>query len=87
MLKIQKTSNGQVVLALSGQIDEQHITELETEMGMETNRSSIVLDLKDVTLVSREAIGFLERCEASGVTLKNCPAYVREWITRERRRG
>jgi anti-anti-sigma regulatory factor len=87
MLKIQKTSNGQVVLALSGQIDEQHITELETQMGMETNRSSIVLDLKDVTLVSREAIGFLERCEASGVTLKNCPVYVREWITRERRRG
>jgi anti-anti-sigma regulatory factor len=87
MLKIQRSSNGQVVLALSGQIDEQHITELETQMGMETNRSSIVLDLKDVTLVSREGIRLLERCEMAGVTLKNCPAYVREWITRERSRG
>ena len=87
MLKIQRLSNGQAVLVLTGQIDEQHIAELETEMGVGTNRSSIVLDLKEVTLVSREAIGFLERCEAGGVTLKNCPAYVREWITRERRGG
>jgi len=28
----------------------------------------------------------LERCEAGGITRKNCPASVREWITRERRR-
>jgi hypothetical protein len=87
MLKIQRSSNGQLVLVLSGQIEEQHITELEAQMGVGTNRSSVVLDLKEVTLVSREAIAFLERCEASGVTLKNCPAYVREWVIRERRGG
>ena len=31
-----------------------------------------------------DAISFLDRCEAAGVTLKNCPAYVREWVTRQR---
>jgi hypothetical protein len=30
-------------------------------------------------------VNFLERCEAEGVTLKNCASYVREWITRQRR--
>jgi anti-anti-sigma regulatory factor len=84
MLKIQRSSNGQVVLALSGQIDDQDMTELETQMRSEEKGRSIVLDLKDLTLVSRDAISFLERCEADGVTLRNCAAYVREWITRQR---
>jgi len=85
MLKIQRSSNGQVVLALSGQIDDQDITELETQIRSEEKGRSIVLDLKDLTLVSRDAISFLERCEADGVTLRDCAAYVREWITRQRR--
>jgi anti-anti-sigma regulatory factor len=84
MLKIQRSSNGQVVLALSGQIDDQDVTELETQIRSEDKERSIVLDLKDLTLISRDAIGFLERCEADGVTLRNCVAYVREWITRQR---
>jgi hypothetical protein len=37
-----------------------------------------------VTLVAREAIGFLVRCERDGVVLKNCATYVREWIARQR---
>jgi anti-anti-sigma regulatory factor len=84
MLKIQRSSNGQVVLALSGQIDDRDITELETQIRSEEKGRSIVLDLKDLTLVSRDAISYLERCEADGVTLRNCAAYVREWITRQR---
>ena len=84
MLKLQRSSNGQVILALSGEIDNQDITELETQIKSEEKGRSIVLDLKDMTLVSRDAIGFLERCEADGVTLRNCAAYVREWITRQR---
>jgi hypothetical protein len=84
MLRIMRSSNGQVVLALCGQIDDQDITELETHIRSEEKGRSIVLDLKDLTLVSRDAIGFLERCETDGVTLKNCAPYVREWITRQR---
>jgi hypothetical protein len=56
----------------------------ENEGGNVEKGRSIVLDLKDLTLVSRDAISFLERGEADGVTLRNCAAYVREWITRQR---
>jgi len=66
-------------------MDEEHIAELETLIGSEANGRQIVVDLKNLTLAGQEAIAFLERCEADGVTLKNCAAYVREWITRQRR--
>jgi len=84
MLKIQRTSNGQVVFALSGRMDEEHIAELEALIRSETSGRVIVLDLRNLTLVGHEAISFLERCEADGITLMNCAAYVREWITRQR---
>jgi anti-anti-sigma regulatory factor len=85
MLRIQRSSNGEVVFTLSGRIDEEHIAELETLISSEPNGRSIVLDLADLALVGQDAIIFLERCEADGVTLKNCAGYVREWIARQRR--
>jgi hypothetical protein len=84
MLRIQRSTNGGVVFTLSGQMDEEDIAELETLIKSEANRGHIVLDLKNLTLVGRDAISFLERCEADSITLKNCPGYVREWITRSR---
>ena len=84
MLRIQRSENGEVVFTLSGQMDEKDITELERLVRSEPNSHNVVLDLKDLTLVGRDAISFLERCEADSITLKNCPAYVREWITRQR---
>jgi hypothetical protein len=66
-------------------MDEEHIAELETLIGSEANGRQIVLDLKNLTLAGQDAIRLLERCEADGVTLKNCAAYVREWVTRQRR--
>jgi hypothetical protein len=85
MLKIQRTSNGQVVFALSGRMDGEHIAELETLIRSEANGRRIVIDLKDLTLAGQEAISFLEGCEADNITLLNCAPYVREWITRRRR--
>ena len=85
MLKIQRTSNGQVVFALSGRMDEEHIPELETVISSEAKGRRIALDLKDLTPAGQEGISFLGRCEADGITLINCAGYVREWITRQRR--
>ena len=85
MLRIQRSANEEVVFTLSGQMDEEPIAELETLINSEANGRRIVLDLKDLTLVNENAITFLERCEANSITLKNCPAYIREWITRQRR--
>ena len=84
MLRIRRSANGQVVYTLSGRIDKEYITELETLIRAEANGCPVALDLTDVTLVDQEAVSFLEGCEVKSITLKNCPAYIREWITRHR---
>jgi anti-anti-sigma regulatory factor len=84
MLKIQRAANGDVVFTLSGRMDVENLEDLKALLGAEPKGRRMVLDLKDLTLVDRDAVSFLERCEADSVKLKNCPAYIREWITRER---
>jgi hypothetical protein len=86
MLRIQRSVNGEAVFTLSGRMEEEEIAELETLIRSEGDGRRIALDLKDLTLAGRDAISFLERCEAEGIELRNCAGYVREWITRERRR-
>jgi hypothetical protein len=87
MLKIQRSSNGQVIFSLSGEMEEEQLAELEALIRSEAKGRRIVFDLKEVTLVAREAISFLERCEGDGVVLKNCATYVREWIARQRNKS
>jgi Fe-S cluster assembly iron-binding protein IscA len=84
MLRIRRSGNGEAVFTLSGRMDENDTGELEALIRSEANGVRIVLDLKDLTLVNQDAINFLERCEAESITLKNCPAYIREWIRRQR---
>ncbi len=84
MLRIQRAANGEVVFTLSGRMDADNVTELEAVLESEEKRLKVVLDLRDLTLVDRSAVVFLDRCEVDGIRLKNCPAYIREWITRER---
>jgi hypothetical protein len=69
---------------LSGQIEEEDIAELEALIRSEAKARRIVLDLKNLTLAGQDAIDFLGRCKANGITLKNCPAYIREWIRGQR---
>jgi anti-anti-sigma regulatory factor len=85
MLRILRSANGEVVFALSGRMTADTVPELDIVIRSESDGRRIVLDLKDVTLAGRDAISFLERCEADGLKLENCPPYVREWITRLRR--
>ncbi len=85
MLRIQRSANGEVVFTLSGRMDEEDIAQVETLIRSEADGLGIVLDLKDLILVGREGISFLERCETDGITLRNCARYVRELITRQRR--
>ena len=42
------------------------------------------IDLKNVLLVDREAVKLLAFSEADGTELRNCPPYIREWVTRAR---
>jgi anti-anti-sigma regulatory factor len=87
MLRIQRSANGQVVFKLSGRMDTENVSELKTLLKTETNDHRIVLDLRDLTLVDRDGVIFLGHCEADDIKLNNCPAYIREWIKRERDGG
>jgi anti-anti-sigma regulatory factor len=84
MLKITRAANGEVVFKLSGRMGAENVGELETLTSAEASGRRIVLDLKDLTLVDQDVVRFLRRYEAEGMRLKNCPAYIREWITRSR---
>jgi anti-anti-sigma regulatory factor len=85
MLKITRAQNGELVFKLSGRMDAENLGDLETLLSKEDSDHRTVLDLNDLTLVDQDAVRFLGRCEADGIQLRNCPAYIREWINRERR--
>jgi anti-anti-sigma regulatory factor len=84
MFKITRAPNGQVVFNLSGRMDAENIGELETLLSEEARDRVIVLDMKDLRLVDQDVVSFLRRCETDGIQLRNCPAYIREWINGER---
>ena len=81
MLRIHRPENGEVVFTISGQIDKEHIAELEALIAAEGKDRRVILDLKDMTLTGEDGIAFLARSEAAGIELVNCDPYVREWIT------
>jgi anti-anti-sigma regulatory factor len=81
--RIERSTHSQgVTFVLSGPMDGDHVTELQALLAAVSHRP-VFLDLADVTLVNRDAIGFLAGVEAAGATLVNCPEYVRSWIEAE----
>jgi acylglycerol lipase len=81
---IQRSVNGDVVtLLLSGDIASDRAAELEAILDADGGRQ-VVFDLRDVAVVDRAGVRLLASSEVRGATLTNCPAYVREWIERER---
>lgn len=84
MFKIQRSPDGEFVLfTLSGRINAEGLAELQKLLESEAGDQSLILDLQEVKLVDRDVIGFLAGCEAKGINLANCPAYIREWIEKE----
>jgi anti-anti-sigma regulatory factor len=75
--------DGFAVLRVSGRIDCTHVGTLRESMAKEkTTKGRLAIDLAEVTLVSQEAVEALAAAEANGIEIRNCPAYVREWISR-----
>ena len=88
--KIQRVfaAGGLVVFRVSGRIDGTFVDVLQELIENEkTAKGRLALDLTEVTVVSFEAVRALTVAEANGIELRNCPAYVREWISRVRERG
>ena len=82
-LKIAIASDGDTAtFRLCGQIDQDHLVELQAEV--QRYRPRLVFDLEETTLVDRAVVRFLAAHEGAGVELLRCPRYIREWIARER---
>lgn len=82
-LKIQRmVKRHGAIFILCGRIDAKELPELQRLMAAE-GQKYVVLDLKEVKLIDREALRFLARCKENGIKVENCPAYIREWILRE----
>ena len=83
--RIETAARGRsTVFILSGRIERQAIAELKRLFECQTGRRNIILDLNDVSLIDRDVMHFLVRCEADGVKLENCTPYIREWMEREK---
>ena len=83
-LRIQSSTEGDAqVFALCGRIREDQVPELEAFIASASGGHDLILDLTDVKLVDRGAVRFLAQHETRGAQLRNCPAYIREWISRE----
>jgi hypothetical protein len=76
------SSESLVVLFVSGCVTGEHVDMLRGVLEQESGGSAI--DLKNVLLVDREAVRLLAFREVNGTELRNCPPYIREWVTRER---
>jgi anti-anti-sigma regulatory factor len=87
MLRIQRSSDQEIVFSLSGRIEMEDVEELRRLLSLEEAGKGIVLDLQDITLVDRDAVKFLAGWEADMIKLENCPAYIRNWIDTERGRS
>ena len=88
MVNIQRSSSGgSVVFRMSGRIEPEDVAELQRLLGLESSGQAIVLDLQDLTLIDRDAMKFLAKCQMENIRLENCPAYIREWIDAERGRN
>jgi len=73
-----------VALRISGRIAGEDLGVLRT--ALEEGRV-VAIDLTEVELADRDAVTLLARTEGNGIELRHCPAYIREWITRERGRS
>lgn len=89
MLRIERTAGIGVVFTLSGRIQTDDIDQIKQLLSAEAPGTQLALDLRDLTLVSQDAVTFLARCEARGIKIANCPSYIRNWVDQEksRRRG
>ena len=66
MLKIHHTSGRTVVFAISGRLDADNVNELCQVVDAEPSGGVLVLDLTDLVLADRDAVGVLRKYEARG---------------------
>jgi predicted metal-binding protein len=82
-LRIERSARERfTVFTLSGRMEGEHVAEFKELL--DRDYRNIILDLQELRLADRDAVRFLKGCEENGMKLQNCPAYVREWMDREK---
>ena len=85
-LRIQRSTEGDLVIfKLSGRIQGDQVPALRDLLKSEVAGHILALDLREVKLVDRDAVRFLAQIEAEGAELRNCSAFIQEWILQERK--
>jgi len=80
--RIDRVSTDQgLVLQISGRITQEDLYVLRTAI---EDGSVVAVELAELELIDRDAMKLLAINEANGIELRHCPAYIREWIRRER---
>jgi hypothetical protein len=70
------------VLRLCGHAQAEHVSTIEELIARENG--SVELDLSEITLVDLDVVRCLALCAFSGIELRNCPAFIQDWINKEK---
>lgn len=80
--RIDRVSTEQgLVLYISGRIAAEGVEIVRSALD---ERRVVAIEIAEVELVDGDAVKLLAKTEAEGIELRSCPAYIREWITKER---
>ena len=72
--------HGFVQLFKNGHPQQARMSIIEEFIAQETD--PVILDLEKVTLVDREMVRFFAACDAMSIQLRNCPDFIREWMSK-----
>ena len=78
------TGENKVVLRVSGRITAEHMSMIKELV--EREDGGVALDLAEVTLADSDSVNLLASLERQGIEIRNCPAFLREWLANERQR-
>jgi hypothetical protein len=74
------TEDDRVIVRVSGRVGAKNLDVLQRVL--EEGRI-VAIDLTDVLLIDGDAVKLLVVAQANGIELRNCTAYIGEWIARE----
>jgi len=70
-------------LTLIGRLQGEHVDAVRALVLKEDREEqAVVLDLREVQLVDRQAVEFLAASEKDGIVLRDCSPHIRDWVTR-----
>jgi len=75
-------SGKRITFEFNGELTGKELPEIAAMIERE-RPGSIVLDLANLTMASREAIEYLRQAAADAAELVNCPPYICRWIEAE----